>query len=149
MNPSDPKVIQIDRQNLNEFLKLVAKRQALTPDINWGDFNPQSIAAANFFIYAVQHREELVGYVSVVFIPKPDGRIGTLYVDELWVLEEFRRQGLARCLMDEVVRLGYRLNAWELRLYVNETNQAARHFYQSLGMTETAQTRYCVKSFRS
>ncbi len=149
MNQSDPKVIQIDRQNLNQFLKLIAKRQALTPDINWGDFNPQAIATENFFIYAVQHREELVGYVSVVFIPKPDGRIGTLYVDELWVLEEFRRRGLARCLMDEVIRLGYQLNAWELRLYVNETNQTARNFYQSIGMTETTHALYCVKSFRS
>ncbi len=93
-----------------------------------------SLARPGFFILAAEGPSEtLRGYLTASFIPKPDHRQGTLFVDELWVAPPYRRLGIARALLAETVNLGREIGAWQLRLVVDEENAPGRRLYARMG----------------
>src|SRR5436309_7915848 len=51
------------------------------------------------------------GYALVVRIPKPDARVGFLFVEELYVLGAYRRAGVASALLRECEKVA---RAWGL-----------------------------------
>lgn len=85
-------------------------------------------------VYMAIVNEEVAGYVSAAVIPKPDKRIGTMFVDELWVPEEFRNNGIARKLMNKVIESSEEMGLWKTRLYVDVENPAGIKCYESVGM---------------
>jgi ribosomal protein S18 acetylase RimI-like enzyme len=99
-----------------------------------------------FYIFAAKIEEKFVGYITATLIPKPDPRLGTLYVDELWVAEAYRRKNIAKMLMDEVFKLSKEMNMWKVRLYVEEDNIVARNFYKKVGFSEINTAIFCEKS---
>jgi ribosomal protein S18 acetylase RimI-like enzyme len=84
------------------------------------------------------------GYALVVRIPKPDARVGFLFVEELYVLATHRRGGVASALLRECesVARDWRLNG--IRLLVRTENAAARHLYHAAGYAEST-TAFCEK----
>ena len=54
-------------------------------------------------------------------------------MDELWVQENWRRQGMATALMSKADRLKEKLNATGGRLYVNINNPGAKKLYENCG----------------
>jgi ribosomal protein S18 acetylase RimI-like enzyme len=56
-----------------------------------------------------------------------------LEVDELAVLEQFRRQGIGRLLMENAEQIAAERDIPTVELHVWEANDSARAFYQSLG----------------
>lgn len=54
---------------------------------------------------------------------------------ELYVREAYRRQGIARALVEEAEALTLRQGATELYLFTGERNVGARAFYEQLGYT--------------
>jgi len=60
-----------------------------------------------------------------------------LYVDELYVLQAYRRQGVGRALFEQLSRLARDQGLAGLRLLVRPENESARRFYQSLGFGES------------
>ena len=88
------------------------------------------------------------GYASVVRIPKADARVGFLFVDELYVLQAFRRAGVARALLDAVEQLAVELGLAGVRLLVRIENEAARNLYRKAGYAQS-QTTFCEKRFPS
>ncbi len=85
-----------------------------------------------------------VGYASVVRIPKADVRIGFLFVDELFVLENFRRAGVASALIEHVEQQARELKLAGVRLLVRVENDAARELYRRAGFSEY-ETIFCEK----
>jgi ribosomal-protein-alanine N-acetyltransferase len=72
----------------------------------------------------------LAGYVFCAFAA------GEIHVNKIAVAPLFRRQGIARLLMKEVLDLSARISAEEIYLEVRPSNAPARNFYISLGFRE-------------
>lgn len=60
----------------------------------------------------------------------------TAYMDDLFVCEEVRRQGIATKLFKDAEKKAVALGSKRLDLMVWDFNQSAIGFYKSLGMTE-------------
>ena len=73
------------------------------------------------------------GLAVLTRVPKLDERIGFLYLDELHVLAEHRRRGIASALMRVAVDLARELGLAGIRLLTRPDNRPARAFYESLG----------------
>ena len=97
-----------------------------------------------FWVWAAEIEGELVGWIGFVLIPKPDSRVGMIYVDELWTANEFRRRGVAEMLMEKAIETARELKLWKVRLYVGKDNPAARSFYKKMGFVEDeAEAMFC------
>lgn len=89
-----------------------------------------------FFIYAAKVNGRLVGYINAIIIPKPDPRLGIMYIDELWTAPHYRGMGIAGMLLEEVIHLAKQLGLWRVRLYVDTENDSARTCYRKAGFEE-------------
>ena len=76
-----------------------------------------------------------VGLAILIRIPKLDERCGVLYLDELHVLEPWRRHGIGKALMERAIALTREVGLAALRLLTREENAPARALYESMGMT--------------
>jgi GNAT superfamily N-acetyltransferase len=80
-------------------------------------------------------REEIVGYA--MFFPNFSswrGRRG-LYLEDLFVRPEVRRQGIGRALFQEMARIARERNCVRMEWLVLDWNEPAIEFYRSLGAT--------------
>jgi ribosomal protein S18 acetylase RimI-like enzyme len=84
------------------------------------------------------------GYALVVRIPKPDGRVGLLFVEELYVLSTYRRVGVASALLRACENVAREWGLHGVRLLVRPENDAARKLYRSAGFAEST-TAFCEK----
>jgi len=95
------------------------------------------LSSDSHWLLAAEIDGDYVGYLNAVRIHKADGRIAVLYVDELMVLNVFRRRGVATALWEEVHRLAREIGAWRIRVTVDPDNDGARQFYRSVGLRES------------
>lgn len=102
-----PVAVHITRENYHKFKQLLHWRMTgerhcphvLKPTEQELAFTTRQ----DYWVWAAQVDGELVGWVCYVLIPKPDHRVGMLYVDELWTANEFRRMGVAEVLMEKAI----------------------------------------------
>jgi len=80
---------------------------------------------------------QYVGYLTAVRIHKVDERIAVLFIDELMVLSQYRRRGVASTLLREVQSIAKEIGAWRVRLCVDPDNHAARELYLRVGLEES------------
>jgi ribosomal-protein-alanine N-acetyltransferase len=95
-------------------------------DIQLGDGSSIMLAAR----MAVPGGGEIVGYLCAYLI------FEELQLASVAVKENFRRQGIARRLILEMIRQGREGGAKEIWLDVRESNEAARRLYDELGFRE-------------
>ena len=94
----------------------------------------QELANPNYAVYAACADDRFVGWIALCYIPKiGKWKRGHLYVDELWVAESYRRNGIARALLSRAEALAKEWAVTGLRLYVNTENPGARQLYASCG----------------
>lgn len=87
----------------------------------------------SFWLFLARVDGNPVGYLTTVRIPKADDRIGVLYIDELYVLETYRRRGVGSALVQEVCRIGQELTFWRVRLNADENDPGVCAFYETNG----------------
>lgn len=146
-------IVRIQAQNYPAFCKLLEWRRTGQKDGDTKAYHSEQVAgffqtyqildSDQFFIFAAQYGEEFVGYINAVLIPKPDPRLGILYVDELWVPEVYRRNGIAELLIDEIHQFGKEKNLWRIRLFTETDNLIGRSFYQKVGYQEKGDAIFC------
>jgi len=56
-----------------------------------------------------------------------------IYLDDLYVSEEFRGNGIGSMLFDKVMELGKNENCFKMKWQVSNWNQKAQEFYKSRG----------------
>ena len=83
---------------------------------------------ARFFVALKE--KKVVGYVGMHDV------FSCCYVANVAVLPEFRRMGIAKRLMQEILDYGKKTNAEFLSLEVRQSNVAAISLYESLGFEE-------------
>ena len=88
----------------------------------------------NFRVYAAKADNKFVGWISLVFMPKISWTDkGFVYVDELWVQENYRNRGIATALMAKADEYKNETDAVGVRLYVNVNNPVAKGLYTKCG----------------
>jgi ribosomal protein S18 acetylase RimI-like enzyme len=85
------------------------------------------------FIYIAEKQSKLIGFVAfsikyVVRYPKP---IGTL--DEMYVLEQYRNQGIGKNLMEILEKKLKKLNCYGIFMESGKDLKTAHIFYEKLG----------------
>ena len=108
----------------------------------------KELSNPNLHIYAVNADDRYVGWISLVYIPKVGrwkGR-GHVYVDELWVAPDYRRQNLGKELMKKADELVAASGAAGARLYVNTENRGAIALYEQCGYQENCKTFFMEKN---
>jgi aminoglycoside 3-N-acetyltransferase I len=96
------------------------------------------LASDSFWLLLARVDGEPAGLAAVARLPKADARAGFLFVDELNVLPEFRRRGVATALLRHTLAFAAELGLAGVRLLVRPENEAARQLYRSLGFDESA-----------
>lgn len=107
----------------------------------------QELENPNLFVYAALVDCRYVGWISLVYMPKVGkwkGH-GHIYVDELWIEPGYRRQGIAKALMQKADELKVEMNAVGIRLYVNVHNPGAQRLYENCGYKEDGQAYFMEK----
>ncbi|MBI9010822.1 MAG: GNAT family N-acetyltransferase [Clostridiales bacterium] len=137
-------IIKITKENYSEFTEMTEWRRvgekptlenefklALDEDVIglWNLINNDLM-----HIYMALVDNQKAGYISASVIPKPDKRLGTMFVDELWVPEEFRGRGIAKTLMSKVISVSEEMGLWKTRLYVDAENPSGIKCYEGVGM---------------
>ena len=99
-----------------------------------GEMVKKHLADKNFRVYAARADDKFVGWIALVFMPKISWTDkGFVYVDELWVQEDYRMQGIATALMAKADQYKNEIDAAGVRLYVNVNNPTAKHLYEKCG----------------
>ncbi len=88
---------------------------------------------------AVTDADEAIGYAICLetyssFLAKP-----TMYLEDLFVLEEYRRSGAGGSLFDRVVELGRERGCGRVDWQVLDWNMLARDFYARRGATSMSE----------
>ena len=97
----------------------------------------QKVESAEHILLLAEENGKILG---ICFVAMREGSMmvnqQTAYMDDLFVCEEVRRQGIATKLFKDAEKKAVARGAKRLDLMVWDFNQSAIGFYKSLGMTE-------------
>jgi len=75
---------------------------------------------------------KIIGYATYIF--SYHTWIGkSLYMDDLYVKEEFRQQGIGKRLLDSVIGFAKKEKCHKVRWQVSKWNNNAQEFYKKMG----------------
>jgi GNAT superfamily N-acetyltransferase len=77
-------------------------------------------------------KEVIVGFATF-FLAYYSWTGKALYLDDLYVSEPFRRQGIGRKLLDSIINLAKDEHCYKVRWQVSKWNSNAIEFYKSMG----------------
>jgi len=123
--------IQIERmgsKDLDEIVRL--EKESFTDPWPRKAFEIQLGDGSSIMLAARAAAGEIIGYLCAYLI------FEELQLASVAVKEGFRRQGIARRLILEMMRHGRGVGAKEIWLDVRESNEAARRLYEELGFKE-------------
>lgn len=150
---SEVEIIRIGRAEYDQFASLLEWRRTgvdgtqndryQAPELRAFMVKYGILESESYFIYAARVSGKMVGYINVVLIPKPDPRLGILYIDELWTAPPFRGHDIAGQLLQKTLQLAKEMDLWRVRLYVNTDNDSARACYRKAGFAEKEDCLFC------
>jgi len=77
----------------------------------------------------------LIGYLSAVIVPRLDQLMGFVFLDEIYVLPEARRQGVARGLLRVLLDTARRRGVTNVQLALGREAEALWRFFENEGFT--------------
>lgn len=89
-------------------------------------------------LVAVRDDIQIVGMVSVVFLPRLNRSTLEMYVPELVVLDEFQNQGIGKKLINSCISLAKEKKCFRIRLESGNQRQDSHKFYKYLGFEQHA-----------
>lgn len=98
-------------------------------------------------VLVAEQNQQLVGYASIQIARSFAYFRVSVELTGLYVREKSRRQGVASCLVREVISRCRALHALELYLRVNMENHGAIRFYERSGLHPAAHLEYRVKYY--
>ncbi len=82
--------------------------------------------------YFIKRGEERIGYVILTRYHSVEKGGLTIYIDELYVESQFRRSGIGKVIMDQILSIAREQGAKHLWAQTEPYNQAAQAFFMSL-----------------
>jgi ribosomal protein S18 acetylase RimI-like enzyme len=89
------------------------------------------LAEPNHYFIVALHDGAVIGQCAAAVHKHPDLRPTELYIDEVAVAPPYRRQGIARRMLDAMFALGKALGCEEVWVGTEPDNMAARNLYAS------------------
>ncbi len=119
------KILYAEERHLNE---IAAIEDNTFPD-PWsiGVLQAELENPISTFLVCEGENGEVAGYISAQTV------VGEMYVGNLAVREDFRRQGIGRALLDAIIAAAKRMCCEFVTLEVRVSNAPARRLYESFG----------------
>ncbi len=100
------------------------------------------LSSDSHWVLVANSGRALVAYAALARVPKLDPRRGYILIDELYVLSEHRRNGIASSLVESAAQLAGSLGYKAVRLLVEPENEAAVALYRRQGFEPRSPTLY-------
>lgn len=84
------------------------------------------------------HTKQAVGYAITFFTYSSFLARPTLYIEDIFVLPDFRRQSVGSVLMEKLIQEGKETKCGRIEWVVLDWNTGAQQFYQRLGASHLA-----------
>ena len=132
------KIVKIDNSNADKAAKLVADFRVILrsykgirsqPDIGAGREEIIEFLEAGFPLFAVEDNDKFVGYIACR-IDEP-----CLWVEHIYVCEEFRRKGAASMLFEKAEEIAQSMGEDTVFNFVHPNNDRMISFLRSKGYT--------------
>ena len=81
---------------------------------------------------------EIVGMVSMMFLPRLNRSTLELYIPELVVLEKYQNQGIGKRLINSCIELAKEKKCHRIRLESGNQRKESHQFYKHLGFEQSA-----------
>ena len=81
---------------------------------------------------------EIIGMVSMVFLPRLNRINFEMYVPELVVLEKYQKQGIGKKLIDSCIVIAKEKKCHRIRLESGNQRKESHQFYEHLGFDQSA-----------
>jgi len=81
---------------------------------------------------------EIIGMVSMVFLPRLNRINFEMYVPELIVLEKYQKQGIGKKLIDSCIIIAKEKKCHRIRLESGNQRKESHQFYEHLGFDQSA-----------
>jgi len=140
------KIVKVNKENYHLFDDMIFwrvngfERNVSAEEDNTSNLIiPEEFEDKNLSVYAIKVDDKFIGWISMIILHKigrPNFK-GFLYVDELWVQENYRRKGYAEVLMSKADDLLMTSNLVGIRLGVNVINPGAKALYEKCGYEST------------
>ena len=136
------KIRQAKNSDFNEYLKLkreeekdysefIGKKIPHPKDTVLKKEFKEALSSKNHVILVIERNNRLIGYIHGMYYTNPYSKWG--YVEDIFVLKDFRRKGIATALVKEFIKILKKKGYNKLRLSVNTKNFRAIKFYKKLG----------------
>ena len=89
-------------------------------------------------LVAENNQIEIIGFVSIMFLPRLNQTNFELYIPELVVQKRVQNKGVGKKLMDSCISLGKAKNCHRIRLESGIQRKKSHEFYKSLGFKYSA-----------
>ena len=81
---------------------------------------------------------EIVGMMSIIFLPRLNRSTLELYIPELVVLEKYQNQGIGKKLINSCINLAKEKKCHRIRLESGNQRKSSHQFYKHLGFEQSA-----------
>ena len=81
---------------------------------------------------------QIVGMVSVIFLPRLNQLTLEMYIPELVVLEKYQNHGIGKKLINSCIALAKEKNCHRIRLESGNQRKESHQFYKHLGFEQSA-----------
>jgi GNAT superfamily N-acetyltransferase len=125
----DVSTLQFLIRELAAYEKKAHKAVVTEEDLLRDGFGPQP----KFRALLGHWHEEVAGYASFFYFYSTFQGRPALFLEDLFVLEQFRGHGIGKALLSAVAKLAIRENCFGLRWEVLDWNRSAIEFYKRLG----------------
>jgi len=85
-----------------------------------------------------QKNSEVIGLVSIVFLPRLNRAQPELYIPELIVRKEYQKQGVGKQLINSCIEIAKAKKCHRIRLESGNVRKESHHFYNNLGFEQSA-----------
>lgn len=96
------------------------------------------LADKNCIVIAALQETRVVGGLIAYVLPKLEQEKSEIYLYDLAVAEEYRRQGIAKQLITELKLVGKGLDAWVIFVQADAVDEPAIKLYESLSEVKEA-----------
>lgn len=100
------------------------------------DYLKRLLASGTFLAIAALQDGEVIGGLTAYELPKYEQERSEIYIYDLAVAEEQRRQGVATAMIREAQRIGGERGAWVIFVQADQGDTAAVALYSKLGKSE-------------
>jgi len=122
------KVEKVDKNLVTKFNEL------LDEGVEWDEAQGQKyLDDKNNALFVANVGDEIVGYLTAHRLQRFDKRRAEVLLYEVGVDENFRRRGIGKALVEGVKRWAREVEADEVWVVTEMSNEAAVHLYQTCG----------------